>query len=450
MNRSEERLGTEPLVKLIFSLGIPAVFAQLVNLLYSIVDRVYIGHIPQTGALALTGMGLCTPIILIVSAFSAFVGMGGAPLASMELGRGDREKASKIMNNGVLMLLVFSVVLPIVLLASREPLLRFFGASDDTIGYADSYLKIYLCGTVFVQFSLGLNNYISGQGQAKIAMYSILIGAVCNIILDPIFIFAFGMGVKGAAVATVLSQAISAAWILRFLSSEKSAIRIKLSMLKPDKSILLKIAALGVSPFVIQSTESLISIVFQNGLQRYGGDMYVGSYTILSSVMQLMVFPASGFAYGTQSIVSYNYGAGNYERVKSNFKIVASICVAYTVLFYVVCAVFPRFIAGLFTSDAALAELTAEKMPIYFAGMVIFGIQLSVQATVQGIGQARISVLIACLRKIILLTPLGLILPLFMGVNGLYVAEPVSDIISVVCCTCLYIYVCRTMLRTHK
>jgi len=450
VNRSEEKLGTAPLLKLVFSLGIPAVMAQLVNLLYSIVDRVYIGHIPEVGALALTGVGLCSPILLIVSAFSAFVGMGGAPLAAMELGRGDREKASRIMNNGLVVLLVFSVLLPVVLMATREPLLRFFGASDDTIGYADSYLCVYLCGTVFVQLSMGLNSFISSQGQAKRAMLSTCIGAVCNIVLDPIFIFALDMGVRGAALATILSQAVSAVWILSFLLSEKSAIRISRRLLKPNMSIILKIAALGVSPFVIQSTESIISIVFQNGLQRYGGDLYVGSYTILSSVMQLMVFPASGFAYGTQPIVSYNYGAGNYERVKNNFKIVASVCAAYTLVFYIFCVLFPGTIAGLFTSDAALAGLTARKMPLYFAGMFIFGIQMSVQATVQGIGQAKISVLIACMRKIILLTPLALILPIFMGVNGIYVAEPISDFLSVTISTCLYVYVCRTKLRTKQ
>lgn len=448
MNRSEERLGTDPLPKLILSLGIPAVLAQLVNLLYSIVDRIYIGHIPDVGALALTGMGLCSPILLIVSAFSAFVGMGGAPLAAMELGRGDREKASRIMNNGLIVLLVFSVLLPVVLLATREPLLRFFGASDDTIGYADSYLRIYLCGTVFVQLSLGLNSFISCQGQAKRAMLSTCIGAVSNIILDPIFIFAFDMGVRGAAVATVISQAVSAVWILSFLVSEKSVIRISRRLLRPSREIILKIAALGISPFIIQSTESLISIVFQNGLQNYGGDLYVGSYTILSSVMQLMVFPASGFAYGTQPIISYNYGAGNFKRVKDNFKIIAAICFGYTFLFYVLCFFFPGTITGLFTSDAALRDLAAQKLPIFLGGMVIFGVQLSVQTTVMGVGQAKISLFIACLRKVILLTPLAIILPVFAGVDGIYWAEPISDVISVVCCFCMYLYVCRSKLRT--
>jgi len=447
VNRSEERLGTAPLLKLIFSLGIPAVLAQLVNLLYSIVDRIYIGHIPEVGALALTGMGLCTPIILIVSAFSAFVGMGGAPLAAMELGRGDREKASRIMNNGLIILLLFSVVLPVVLMAAKEPLLRFFGASDDTIGYADSYLRIYLCGTVFVQLSMGLNSFISSQGQAKRAMLSTCIGAVCNIILDPIFIFAFGMGVQGAAIATIISQAVSAVWILSFLVSEKSAIRISRRFLKPSRDIILKIAALGISPFIMQSTESLISIVFQNGLQNYGGDLYVGSYTILSSVMQLMVFPANGFAYGTQPIVSYNYGARNYGRVKKNFWIVSAICFAWTAIFYVAALAFPSMLAGAFTSDAELSALSASKLPVFLGGMIIFAFQMAAQVSLLGTGQAKASLFLACLRKIILLTPLAIILPHFMGVDGIYWAEPISDTLSAFTSLGLFVLISRRVLR---
>ncbi len=448
--RSEERLGTAPLLKLVFSLGIPAVLAQLVNLLYSIVDRIYIGHIPEVGALALTGMGLCTPIILIVSAFSAFVGMGGAPLAAMELGRGDREKASRIMNNGLIILLVFSVLLPVVLMASREPLLRFFGASDDTIGYADSYLRVYLCGTLFVQLSMGLNSFISSQGQAKRAMLSTCIGAVCNIILDPIFIFAFGMGVQGAAVATVISQAVSAVWILSFLLSEKSAIRFSRRLLKPSRAIILKIAALGISPFIMQSTESLISIVFQNGLQNYGGDLYVGSYTILSSVMQLMVFPANGFAYGTQPIVSYNFGAGNYGRVKKNFWIVSAICFVWTSIFYVAALLCPNILAGAFTSDAELAALSAAKLPIFLGGMVIFAFQMAAQVSLLGTGQAKASLFLACLRKIILLTPIAIILPRFMGVDGIYWAEPISDTLSALTSLALFVYISRRVLREPR
>ena len=445
--RSEERLGTEPLVKLIFSLAIPAVLAQIVNLLYSIVDRIYIGHIPGVGAMALTGMGLCTPILLIVSAFAAFAGSGGAPLAAMELGRGDRKKAGEILTNAVMILLFLSLVLTALLLCFKRPLLYFFGASEDTIGYADSYLSIYLCGTVFVQLYLGLNSFISCQGQAKVAMLSVLIGAVCNLILDPVFIFVLNMGVSGAAIATVISQAISALWVLRFLLSGKSVIPIDWTCLRPSLPIIGKIASLGISPFIMQSTESLIAMVFTGGLQRYGGDLYVGSYTILASVMQLMVFPANGFAYGTQPIISYNFGAGNYDRVKKNFWIVSFICLGYTMIFYVAALFAPDFLAGLFTSDAPLAALAASKMPVFLGGMVIFAFQLSVQTSLLGTGQAKMSLFLACLRKIILLTPLALILPRFMGVDGIYWAEPLSDTVSALTSLALFVYVSRRVLK---
>lgn len=450
MNRSEERLGTQPLLKLIFSLAIPAVLAQVVNLLYSIVDRIYIGHIADVGALALTGVGLCTPIILIVSAFSAFAGNGGAPLAAIELGRGDRDRASRILSNAVVMLLGFSVVLTVLLLFTKRPLLYFFGASDDTIAYAEGYITIYLCGTVFVQLSMGLNSFISCQGQARTAMLSVFIGAVSNLILDPVFIFIFDMGVQGAALATIISQAISAAWVLRFLLSDKSVIRIRRAYLRPSLPVIGKIASLGISPFIMQSTECLIAIVFTSGLQRWGGDLYVGSYTILSSIMQLMVFPANGFAYGTQPIISYNYGAGNYGRVKKNFWIVSAICLAYTAVFYVAAIVAPGFLAGLFTPDEALASLAASKLPVFLGGMVIFAFQMSAQASLLGIGQAKISLFLACLRKMILLTPLALVLPNFMGVDGIYWAEPISDTLSALTSVALFSYVSHRYLKTPE
>lgn len=444
--RSEERLGTAPLLKLIFSLALPSVLAQLVNLLYSIVDRVYIGHIQDVGALALTGMGLCLPIILAVSAFAAFAGNGGAPLAAIELGRGDREKAGKILSNAATLILFFSVVLTVLLLIVKRPLLYFFGASEETIGFADDYITIYLYGTVFVQTAMGLNNFVTCQGQAKIAMLSIMIGAVSNIVLDPVFIFLLDMGVKGAAVATVISQALSAAWVLRFLLSKKSVIRIVPADMKPDRRVIGRIASLGVSPFIMQSTESLISIVFTSGLQAYGGDLYVGSYTILQSVMQLMNVPAHGFAFGTQPIISYNYGAGNYDRVKKNFWITAAVGFAYTTVFYIAVLLAPEALAGLFTSDKALIALAAGKLPLFLAGMTVFAFQMSAQTTLLGIGQAKISLFIACLRKIILLTPLALVLPLLMGVDGIYLAEPLSDAVSALTSLGLFIYVSRRYL----
>jgi len=444
---SDTRLGTEPVGKLIFSLAIPAVAAQLVNLLYSIVDRIYIGHIAEAGAMALTGLGLCTPIIFLVAAFASFAGAGGAPLAAMELGRENREKAAKILNMSFLLLLVFSVVLTGLLLALKLPLLRFFGASDATIGYADDYITIYLCGTIFVQLALGLNNFISCQGQAKIAMFSVLIGAAANILLDPVFIFLLNMGVKGAALATVLSQAISAAWVLRFLLTERSVIRISWDQLRPDPAVIGKIAALGVSPFIMQATESLISLVFTSGLKKYGGDLYVGTYTILLSISQLIFVPAHGFTFGSQPIISYNFGAKRFDRVKRCYLIMTGVTFAYSLLFYLVITTCPRMLAGMFTSDAALLELTAEKMPMFMFGMSIFGLQMGGQCALLGMGQAKVSLFIACLRKIILLTPLALLLPLAVGVNGIYLAEPISDCISAICCTALFFVLSRKLLK---
>ena len=445
---SDERLGTAPLGKLVFSLAIPAVVAQLVNLLYSIVDRIYIGHIAEAGGMALTGLGLCTPLLLIVAAFAAFAGSGGAPLASMELGRGDRQKAERILTASFVMLVVISVVLTGLLLLLKRPLLRFFGASDATIGYANDYIKIYLCGTLFVQLALGLNNFISGQGQAKVAMLSVVIGAVANITLDPIFIFVFDMGVKGAALATIISQALSAAWVLRFLFSEKSVIRIRRAYLIPDTEILKKIASLGVSPFIMQSTESLIAIVFTSGLQKYGGDLYVGTYAILQSTMQMAFTPGHGFSFGAQPIISYNYGAKNYSRVKKCFLIVTGILFAFSLLFYLFVRLCPAFIAGLFTSDPELAALAAEKLPVYMFGMSVFGLQMGAQSAFLGMGQAKISLFIACLRKIILLTPLALILPLFMGVKGVYLSEPISDTVSALTSIVLFTVFAVKLLRS--
>lgn len=450
MNRNEERLATEPLGKLILSLAVPGVLAQVVNLLYSIVDRIYIGHIQDVGAMALTGLGLCTPIILIVSAFASFAGMGGSPRAAMELGRGSRENASKILTNAFLMLIAFSIVLPAVLLSFKTPLLYFFGASDSTIKYADDYLSIYLCGTIFVQIALGLNSFIACQGQAKTAMLSIIIGAAANIILDPIFIFVFDLGVRGAAIATIISQALSAVWIVRFLLSKKSVITIRRDCLRPDMRVIGSIASLGVSPFIMQSTESLIAIVFTSGLQKYGGDLYVGTYTILNSVMQLMFIPANGFTYSTQPIISYNYGAGNYSRIKKNYWIITAVAFAYNAIFCIFAFACPTALPALFTDDTELLQLSAEKLPIFIAGMLFFAFQMGAQTTLLGIGQAKISLFIACLRKIILLTPLALILPRFFGVDGIYFAEPISDTISALTSLGLFIYVCAKYLKTPR
>lgn len=428
----DDKLGTAPIGKLILSLALPAIAAQLVNVLYNIVDRMYIGRIPKVGATALTGLGVCFPIITLIAAFSAFVGAGGAPLASIQLGKGNREKAEKVLGNGVVILITFSILLTAFFMIFKEPLLYAFGASKDTIVYSMDYLNIYLCGTVFVQFALGLNMFITCQGQAKVAMLSVLIGAAINIILDPIFIFGLSMGVKGAALATIISQACSAIWVVRFLLSKKSGLRIKRMNMKPDWRIMGSIAALGISPFVMQATESLISITLNSGLQKYGGDLHVGSMTILQSVMQLVVVPISGFTQGTQPIISYNFGAHKFDRVKSTFKRVLIVSFLTTTVCCILTVAFPTVFASLFTTDSKLINLVGEVMPIYMAGIWMFGVQMACQSSFMGMGQAKISLFLALLRKVFLLIPLAIVLPKFFGVTGIFFSEPIADIIAAV------------------
>jgi len=428
--RNDEKLGTAPLGRLMLSLALPTVLAQLINVLYNIVDRIYIGHMQGDGNLALTGVGVTLPIITLIAAFSAFAGAGGAPLAAIELGKKDERKASLIMGNSAWLLVFFSIVLTIGFLIFKIPILHAFGASSKTITYANDYITIYLLGTIFVQLALGLNAFISGQGAAKAAMLSVLIGAVINIVLDPIFIFALHLGVRGAALATVISQFVSAVWVVSFLKSKRSVLYLKL--VRPDKSLILKIAALGIAPFVMQSTESLVTITFNTGLQRYGGDLYVGSMSILMSIMQLIVIPVNGITQGVQPIVSYNYGAGNRLRVKETVIRLVSVCLLGTLILAGVAIFCPGIYASMFTNDAELVALTCRIMPIFFLGIAIFGIQAACQSTFLALGQAKVSLFIATLRKIILLIPLALILPKFSGVKGIYIAEPVSDVISVI------------------
>ena len=428
--RNDEKLGTAPLGRLMLSLALPTVLAQLINVLYNVVDRIYIGHMQGDGNLALTGVGVTLPIITLIAAFSAFAGAGGAPLAAIELGKKDERKASLIMGNSAWLLVFFSIVLTIGFLIFKIPILYAFGASSKTIAYANDYITIYLLGTIFVQLALGLNAFISGQGAAKAAMLSVLIGAVINIVLDPIFIFALHLGVRGAALATVISQFVSAVWVVSFLKSKRSVLYLKL--VRPDKSLILKIAALGIAPFVMQSTESLVTITFNTGLQRYGGDLYVGSMSILMSIMQLIVIPGNGITQGVQPIVSYIYGAGNRLRVKETVIRLVSVCLLGTLILAGVAIFCPGIYASMFTNDAELVALTCRIMPIFFLGIAIFGIQAACQSTFLALGQAKVSLFIAMLRKIILLIPLALILPKFSGVKGIYIAEPVSDVISVI------------------
>ena len=432
MVKNDERLGNAPLGRLMVSMALPAVAAQVINVLYNIVDRIYIGHIPGYGELALTGVGVTAPILMVISAFSAFAGMGGAPQASIQLGKKNYEGAEKILGTSVAMLLLFSVVLTVVFQAFKTPILYAFGASDNTIVHAREYITIYLAGTVFVQFALGLNTYISGQGNAKIAMLSVLLGAVTNIILDPVLIFGFHMGVRGAALATVISQALSAAWVLRFLTGSNSVIRIRRKQIRLDKKTVLGIGALGISPFIMQSTESLVMITLNTGLQKYGGDMYVGTMSIMSSIMQLIVIPVQGISQGIQPIMSYNFGAGKKDRVRQAFTCQFLACTSYAALLWVLFLTIPGVFANIFSSDSSLVDYTVWSMRIYMAGIFSTGVQISCQQTFMALGQAKISLLMACLRKLVLLIPLIFILPHVFSdrVFGVFIAEPVSDILA--------------------
>ena len=435
----EERMATDSVGRLMVSMTLPAIVAQIINILYSIIDRIYIGHMKGVGANALTGVGVTFCITMFVSAFSAFISNGAAPLAAIWLGKGDREHAEKILGNSTSFLVICTVLLMVFFYAFQRPLLYMFGASDATIGYATDYLSIYLAGTLFVELALGLNAFIICQSQSKTAMLSVLIGAVANIILDPIFIFGFHMGVRGAATATVISQALSAAWVVGFLLSKRSSLKIRRDCMKLDGGILKSVFSLGISPFIMNATESFISIVLNHGLQLYGGDMYVGSLTIMQSIMQFFSAPLNGFTQGMTPIVSYNYGAKNFERVRLLYRWMIGMCFGFRFLTTAAVMVFPCFFASFFTNETELVALTGEVMPIFMAGMLVFGLQNGIQPTFLALGQAKVSLFIAVLRKIILLIPLAIILPHFFGVMGVYYAEPVSDTLSAATATVLFL-----------
>lgn len=442
--QKEERkqdMGSGSIPRLLAQLAIPAVVAQVVNLLYNIVDRIYIGHIPEIGASALTGVGLFTPILMLINAFAMLAGAGGAPRAAIAMGEKDNETAEKIMGNCFALLLGFAVVLMIVFYVLSPTLLRLFGASEITLPYALEYSRIYILGSIFVLIVMGMNTFITTQGFAKISMMTTVIGAVINIILDPIFIFGFGMGVKGAALATVLSQAVGATWILRFLTGKKTILHLKKCNLKLEKKIILPCLALGISTFVMLSTESLLSISFTSSLSRYGGDLAVGAMTIITSVSQLVLMPMQGICQGGQPIISYNYGARKNERVKEAFFTQFKVCVVFAIVCWIAMMAIPQVFAGLFTSDSSLVTYTTWALRIYMAGIFAVGFQLSCQQSFMALGQAKVSLLLACLRKIVLLIPLIFILPLFFEdkVFAVFLAEPVSDIIAALVTTITFL-----------
>lgn len=426
-------LGTQPVKKLLPKLAIPTVIAQLVNMLYNIVDRVYIGHIPEVGSLALTGVGVCLPLILIISAFASFVASGGAPRASIFMGRGDHDSAEKTLGGCVTMQIIISLVLTAVMLIWCEELLLVFGASENTVGYAASYMRIYALGTLFVEMTLGLNAFITAQGFAKTGMLTVLIGAVLNIVLDPVFIFALGMGVRGAALATVVSQAVSCVWVIAFLTGRKSVLKLRAENLLPGLKLMPPCIALGLAVFMMQASESVISMCFNSSLLRYGGDIAVGAMTILSSVMQFAMLPLQGIAQGAQPITSYNFGAGNAARVKEGFFVLLKVCVIYAVTLWAFVMLFPQVFAGIFTPDAELIGFTARALRIYCGAMFIFGVQTACQMTFVSIGYALCSIIVAVMRKFVLLLPLIYIMPCILAdkTMAVYTAEPIADLLAV-------------------
>ncbi len=447
-----EQLATASIWKLIIKLSVPAILAQIVNLLYNVVDRVYIGHMEDVGTAALTGVGLCNPIIVLISAFTMLVAQGGAPRAAIEMGKGDIKKAEKILGNCFSLLIVFAVLLTTAFSIFGEKLLMLFGASEDTIVYALPYMKIYVSGSVFVMLALGLNMFITTQGFTKISMATVLIGAICNIVLDPIFIFGFKMGVRGAALATIISQAVSAVWVLSFLLGKKTKLKIKKENLLPSAKILLPVLALGISPFIMNATEAVINISFNSSLQKYGGDIAVGAMTICTTVFQMAWVPAQGIGQGAQPIISYNYGAKNADRVKRAFKAFLIICFTYVFVFGALIELFPQFFINIFNDNPDLVDTATWAIRLYGCAMTFFGIQMAIQQTFIALGKAKASLFIACLRKIILLVPLIYILPNFFEdkVFAVFLAEPVSDAISIITASIVFFFVFRKEMKSLK
>ena len=440
MTQDKTFLGTEPIGKLLVKLAVPTVVAQLVNMLYNIVDRIYIGHMPGEGSLALTGVGVCLPLIMIISAFAALVASGGAPRASIAMGKGDHDLAEKLLGGCFTLQIVISAILTAVMLIWSRDLLLMFGASENTIGYAADYMRIYAIGTLLVQLTLGMNAFITAQGFATTGMLTVLIGAVANIALDPLFIYGLGMGVRGAALATVISQGLSCVWVICFLRGKKTLLRLKRENLLVSPKLILPCVALGLAAFIMQSSESMISVCFNSSLLRYGGDVAVGAMTILSSVMQFAMLPLQGIAQGAQPISSYNYGARNADRVRQTFRLLLRVCLVYSMVLWAGIMLFPRGFAGIFTPDAELLDFTARALRIYCAMLFLFGIQIACQMTFVSIGNAPCSILVAVLRKFVLLLPLIFLLPSLLPdkVTAVYLAEPVADVIAVTCTALLF------------
>ena len=442
MQNDKNFLGTAPIGKLLLKLSIPTVIAQLINMLYNVVDRIYIGHIPGEGSLALTGVGVCMPIIMIVTAFAALISSGGAPRASICMGKQDNKSAEQILGNCFSLQIVVSIVLTVVLLVWNKDLLMAFGASKNTLGYATDYMRIYALGTLFVQLTLGMNAFITAQGFTTTSMVSVLIGAICNITLDPVFIFVFNMGVKGAALATVLSQAISTIWVVVFLSGKKTQLHLRKKYMGLKPKVFLPCVALGLATFIMQASESVVTVCFNSSLLHYGGDIAVGAMTILTSVMQFAMLPLQGIAQGSQPIASYNYGAKNADRVKKTFRLLVITCLTYSTLLWATVQIIPKVFVSIFTSDAKLVAFTAPMLKIYLGGLFLFGIQIACQITFTSLGKAVNSIIVAVVRKFVLLLPLIYIMPHVVSnpTIGVYMAEPIADIIAVLFTSVLFTF----------
>ena len=450
MTEEKDFLGKEPVGRLLLKLALPTVTAQIINMLYNIVDRIYIGHIPKIGDMALTGVGVCMPLIMIVTAFAAFAGYGGAPRASIHMGRGDHDAAERTMGNCFVVQLIISILLTAALLIWNRDFLMAFGASENTIAYGVEYMNIYAMGTLFVQMTLGMNAFITAQGFAKTGMLSVLIGAVANIILDPIFIFGFHMGVAGAAWATIISQAMSCVWVLLFLCGKKTHLKLRKKNFRLERKIVLPSLALGLSTFIMQASESVISICFNSSLLRYGSDIAVGAMTILTSVMQFAMLPLQGLGQGAQPIISYNYGARNPDRVKAAFKLLLKASLVYSTLLWACVMVFPQAFAAMFTDSQPLIAFTKTALRIYMACLLLFGIQVACQMTFTSLGNAKASIVVAVMRKFILLIPLIYIMPLIFSADkttAVYMAEPVADFLAVSFTIVLFTFQFRKALK---
>ena len=443
MTDKKIELGTGKINNLLFRLALPAIIAQIVNVLYNIIDRIFIGRIPN-GEIAMAGVGVAFPIIMIISAFSALIGMGGAPLAAIKMGEKNNDEAEEILSNSFSALILLGIILTIVFTIFKEQMLWAFGASEATIKYSSDYLGLYILGTIFVQIALGMNPFVNTQGFAKTGMATVIIGAIINIILDPIFIFGFGMGVKGAALATVLGQCVSAIWVLKFLFSQKSILKIRKEYMIPKLKIIFQVVALGVSPFIMQSTESLVMIIMNNQLLRYGGDLAVSAMTIMSSIMQIVLLPLVGLSQGAQPIISYNYGAKEGNRVKQTFRLLFTYCLCYTGVMWIALMMAPGFFVSIFNDNSNLMDITTWSIKIFFGGVIASGAQIACQQTFLALGQAKTSLILALLRKIILLIPLALILPMIFEnkLKWTLMAEPIADItaatITVICFVSFY------------